>query len=179
MIVVVNRTNKGFILLNEETMTKQSLSVKTTEDLIKRGLANITGVRLAPELNPMWRIGGMDVQIYRPFNVICGRFNICFCRRGIAYGRTLKSKYEVDTIEVYDLTNQGKDNINGLYIASYAYKTFASHRGRLYLYSDVPAWVIVPEELNAIRKKLELVKKVCKDGALFHTEILDHKCFEY
>lgn len=90
----------------------------------------VYGITLAEDVNPIYTLDGLEVNLWYPINTRVGRWCVCLLKPGDYYGRSLSSKVEKPTVHFYDTGSENFPKAEypvGQFVSSYYASTLLSH----------------------------------------------------
>lgn len=152
MYKLVGYDGSSFEILDTSDAVSEFIPVHQIRVAVEKGL-KIEGIELNLELNPIYTIDGLEVEIQYPCSYVFGSYKISVLRKGERYGRTLSSFTDKLTVFIYQYSERYR---KWLFVTSYYYSDFINHRNKLVFDGSQPSWCLEKDTMLRIIDTLKL-----------------------
>lgn len=123
------------------------------KNVIKKLGLEIYGVTIEENVNPIYTLDGLTVNLFYRHSTRVDRFRVVLLNTGEYWGRTFSSRVDKPTVAFFDTsTSFSKQKYpSGQYVASYYAETILGHKGGLILDTDVPDWKVNGDDIREIQ----------------------------
>ena len=149
-------------ILNTSSKTVEFFTPEKIKEILKSGII-INGITLAEELNPIYTISGLKVNLAYRNHKKFGKWIVCVLKAGDKYGRSLSSTVNQDTVFFYDTSVDWnvQEYPYGQFVASYYLETILEHKGGLCFDAGVPSWGINGAMIESVKTWLRGMDSNC------------------
>lgn len=151
MFYAVDFKNDELGVLDSSDNVVEYYSLDDIKKIVKSGIS-ICGVKLAEDINPIYTLNGLSINLAYRRHKKFGKWIVVVLREGDRFGCTLKECIHKDTVAFYDTSsNFAKQEYPlGQYVCSYYLDTISHHVGVLKLNLEVPAWTVDSNTMKSI-----------------------------
>ena len=140
-------------VLDTNDKVTEYFTVSEIKKYLKDGII-INGVIFEPEVNPMFTLDGLTVNLAYKKHKKVGKWIVALLKKGDKCGTSLGSTVKEDTLHFYDSSVKWSKNKYpfGQFVSSYYLKTILEHNCNygLNLDSSVESWKVSKEEFSEI-----------------------------
>ena len=153
MLAVTEYKNNKLGVWDSDDNTLEYYNPESIRHIVEDLGININGVILEPNINPMYTICGLTVNLLYRRSICIGKFRAALLQAGERWGSTFSSEIVKPTLAIFDMsTSLSRVKYpSGQYICSYYVDTFLNHEGSLKLDASVSSWYLSKKEVSSIK----------------------------
>ena len=157
MFAAVDFKNGQIGILDDRDGVVEYYKPSILKELMKKTGISIYGVEVDENINPIYTLDGLVVNLLYRRSTRIGKFRAVLLEKGELWGITFSSVIKESTVAFFDTsTSLSKHKYpSGQYITSYYAETLLSHHSALVLDTGVESWRLTLREMRELRVWLE------------------------